>query len=163
MIFLALLASILAAGVALTMLFLTHGRPDDDRGGQRADMVRYFGVAAIAALLCGKCPAGQRAIGWRAAQQRQHISKRSSTRGTSGELQPREQFLLARRARPRAGTSRATRPTPPASMKLASMGAWAASTQATPAARRRRSHSAAVDTMARKAVSWLMAYSLPTQ
>ncbi|SDO46260.1 hypothetical protein SAMN04487848_1007 [Microbacterium sp. ru370.1] len=53
MILLALLASIAAAGVALTMLFLTHGRPDDDRGGQRADMVRYFGVAAIAALLCG--------------------------------------------------------------------------------------------------------------
>lgn len=53
MIFLALLASIVAAGLALTMLFLTHGRPDDDRGGQRADMVRYFGVAAIAALLCG--------------------------------------------------------------------------------------------------------------
>ncbi len=43
MIFLALLASIVAAGIALTMLFLTHGRPDDDRGGQRADMVRYFG------------------------------------------------------------------------------------------------------------------------
>ncbi|MDU0366341.1 hypothetical protein RWH45_03875 [Microbacterium sp. KSW4-17] len=53
MIFLALLASIVAAGIALTMLFLTHGRPDDDRGGQRADMVRYFGIAAVAALLCG--------------------------------------------------------------------------------------------------------------
>jgi len=50
---LALLASIAAAGVALTMLFLTHGRPDDDRGGPRADMVRYFGMAAIAAMLCG--------------------------------------------------------------------------------------------------------------
>ncbi len=53
MIFLALLASIAAAGLALTMLFLTHGRPEDDRGGPRAEMVRYFGGAAIAALLCG--------------------------------------------------------------------------------------------------------------
>ena len=53
MIVLALLASIAAAGVALTMLFLAHGRPEDDRGGPRADMVRYFGMAAIAALLCG--------------------------------------------------------------------------------------------------------------
>ncbi|MDZ5145790.1 hypothetical protein [Microbacterium testaceum] len=53
MIVLALLASIAAAGVALTMLFLAHGRPEDDRGGARADMVRYFGLSAIAALLCG--------------------------------------------------------------------------------------------------------------
>ena len=53
MIFLALLASIAAAGLALTMLFLAHGRPEDDRGGPRADMVRYSGGAAIAALLCG--------------------------------------------------------------------------------------------------------------
>ncbi|WP_295838172.1 hypothetical protein [uncultured Microbacterium sp.] len=53
MIVLALLSSIAAAGIALTMLLLTHGRPDDDRGGPRADMVRYFGMAAIAALLCG--------------------------------------------------------------------------------------------------------------
>ncbi|KQM39921.1 hypothetical protein SAMN04487788_2749 [Microbacterium testaceum StLB037] len=53
MIVLALLASIAAAGVALTMLFLAHGRPDDDRGGERADMVRYFGMSAIAALVCG--------------------------------------------------------------------------------------------------------------
>lgn len=53
MIVLALFAAIAAAGVALTLLFLTHGRPDDDRGGPRADMVRYFGMSAIAALLCG--------------------------------------------------------------------------------------------------------------
>lgn len=53
MIVLALLASIAAAGVALTMLFLAHGRPEDDRGGARADMVRYFGLSAIAALVCG--------------------------------------------------------------------------------------------------------------
>ncbi|WP_154096182.1 hypothetical protein [Microbacterium testaceum] len=53
MIVLALLASIAVAGVAGTMLFLAHGRPGDDRGGARADMVRYFGMAAIAALLCG--------------------------------------------------------------------------------------------------------------
>ncbi len=53
MIVLALLASILAAGVALTMLILAHGRPEDDRGGPRADMVRYFGLAAVAALVCG--------------------------------------------------------------------------------------------------------------
>ncbi|WP_295789836.1 hypothetical protein [uncultured Microbacterium sp.] len=53
MLVLALLASILAAGVALTMLILAHGRPDDDRGGPRADMVRYLSLAAIAALVCG--------------------------------------------------------------------------------------------------------------
>ncbi|WP_150953073.1 hypothetical protein [Microbacterium testaceum] len=53
MIVLALLASIAAAGVALAMLFVAHGRPEDDRGGARADMVRYFGMSAIAALLCG--------------------------------------------------------------------------------------------------------------
>ncbi|MFJ4037381.1 hypothetical protein ACIPVB_04805 [Microbacterium sp. NPDC090007] len=53
MIVLALLASILAAGVALTMLILAHGRPEDDRGGPRADMVRHFGMAAVAALACG--------------------------------------------------------------------------------------------------------------
>lgn len=53
MIVLALLSSIAAAGVAIALLFLTHGRPDDDRGGPRADMVRYFGMSAIAALLCG--------------------------------------------------------------------------------------------------------------
>jgi hypothetical protein len=50
---LALLSTITAAGVALTILFLTHGRTDDDRGGARAEMVRYFGMAAVAALLCG--------------------------------------------------------------------------------------------------------------
>jgi hypothetical protein len=50
---LALLSSIAAAGVALTILLLAHGRPADDRGGARAEMVRYFGMAAIAALLCG--------------------------------------------------------------------------------------------------------------
>jgi len=50
---LALLASIAAAGVALTMLFVAHGRPEDDRGGARADMVHYFGMSAIAALICG--------------------------------------------------------------------------------------------------------------
>lgn len=53
MIVLALLASIAAAGVALTMLFLAHGRPEDDRGGARADMVHYFGMSALAALVCG--------------------------------------------------------------------------------------------------------------
>ena len=34
-------------------VFDFHGRPEDDRGGPRAEMVRYFGGAAIAALLCG--------------------------------------------------------------------------------------------------------------
>lgn len=53
MIVLALLCSITAAGIAAAILYLAHGRPDDDRGGARAEMVRYFGVAAIAALLCG--------------------------------------------------------------------------------------------------------------
>lgn len=53
MIVLALLSTIAAAGLALTILFLAHGRPADDRGGARAEMVRYFGMAAIAALLCG--------------------------------------------------------------------------------------------------------------
>lgn len=53
MIVLALLSTITTAGVALTILFLTHGRTDDDRGGARAEMVKYFGMAAVAALLCG--------------------------------------------------------------------------------------------------------------
>ncbi len=35
------------------ILVLWHGRPDDDRGGLRAEMVRSFGLSAVAALLCG--------------------------------------------------------------------------------------------------------------
>ncbi|MCJ1706369.1 hypothetical protein [Microbacterium sp. VKM Ac-2923] len=53
MIVLLLLSTIATAGVALAILFLAHGRLDDDRGGARAELVRYFGMAAIAALLCG--------------------------------------------------------------------------------------------------------------
>lgn len=37
----------------MTVLFLAHGRHGDDRGGPRAELVRYFGVAALAALACG--------------------------------------------------------------------------------------------------------------
>jgi hypothetical protein len=50
---LALVSTIVAAGLALTVLLLAHRRRDDDRGGARADMVRYFGMAAVAAMLCG--------------------------------------------------------------------------------------------------------------
>ncbi|WP_285138068.1 hypothetical protein [Microbacterium sp. lyk4-40-TSB-66] len=50
---LALASTITAAGVALTILFFAHGRTGDDRGGARAEMVTYFGLAALAALLCG--------------------------------------------------------------------------------------------------------------
>ncbi|MCI9857508.1 hypothetical protein [Microbacterium proteolyticum] len=53
MIVLALVSTIAAAVFALTVLFLAHGRRDDDRGGARAEMVRYFGMSALAALLCG--------------------------------------------------------------------------------------------------------------
>lgn len=52
MIVLSLVSTVVTAGVALTILFLAHGRFDDDRGGARAEMVRYFGMSAIAALLC---------------------------------------------------------------------------------------------------------------
>lgn len=47
-----LIAAIAAAAVAVTVLFLAHGRHGDDRGGPRAELVRYFGVAALAALAC---------------------------------------------------------------------------------------------------------------
>lgn len=47
-----LIAAIAAASVAVTVLFLAHGRHGDDRGGPRAELVRYFGVAALAALAC---------------------------------------------------------------------------------------------------------------
>jgi len=47
-----LIAAIAAAGVAVTVLFLAHGRHGDDRGGPRAELVRYFGAAALAALAC---------------------------------------------------------------------------------------------------------------
>ncbi|MGN7970361.1 hypothetical protein [Microbacterium sp. 22296] len=64
---LALLSTITAAGVALTILFLAHGRTDDDRGGARAEMVRYFGMSAVAALLCGAMNALETAGGGTAA------------------------------------------------------------------------------------------------
>lgn len=67
MIVLSLLSTIATAGVALTILFLAHGRLDDDRGGARAEMVRYFGIAAIAALLCGSMNALEAAGGGTAA------------------------------------------------------------------------------------------------
>lgn len=47
-----LIAAIAAATVAMTVLFLAHGRHGDDRGGPRAELVRYFGIAALAALAC---------------------------------------------------------------------------------------------------------------
>ncbi|KTR93841.1 hypothetical protein NS220_11100 [Microbacterium testaceum] len=47
-----LVAAIAAASVAVTVLFLAHGRHGDDRGGPRAELVRYFGIAALAALAC---------------------------------------------------------------------------------------------------------------
>lgn len=53
MILLALLAAIIAAVLAFTTIVLTHGRPGDDRGGPRADLVWYCGMAAVAALFCG--------------------------------------------------------------------------------------------------------------
>lgn len=47
-----LVAAIAAAILAASVLFLAHGRHGDDRGGPRAELVRYFGVAALAALVC---------------------------------------------------------------------------------------------------------------
>lgn len=47
-----LFAAIAAAVVAVAVLFLAHGRHGDDRGGPRAELVRYFGAAALAALAC---------------------------------------------------------------------------------------------------------------
>lgn len=47
-----LIAAIVAASVGVTILFLAHGRHGDDRGGPRAELVRYFGVAALAAVAC---------------------------------------------------------------------------------------------------------------
>lgn len=52
MVVLDLLAAIAAASVAGAALFLAHGRHGDDRGGPRAELVRYMGVAALAALAC---------------------------------------------------------------------------------------------------------------
>ncbi|MDI9891805.1 hypothetical protein [Microbacterium sp. IEGM 1404] len=52
MVVLDLLAAIAAASVAGAALFLAHGRHGDDRGGPRAELVRYMGVAAISALAC---------------------------------------------------------------------------------------------------------------
>ncbi|MCC4248564.1 hypothetical protein [Microbacterium testaceum] len=52
MVVLDLLAAIAAAAVAGAALFLAHGRHGDDRGGPRAELVRYMGVAALAALAC---------------------------------------------------------------------------------------------------------------
>ncbi|MDQ1082957.1 MULTISPECIES: hypothetical protein [Microbacterium] len=67
MILLALFSAITAAGVALAILLLAYGRPEDDRGGARAEMVRYFGMAAFAALLCGAMNALETAGGGVAA------------------------------------------------------------------------------------------------
>ncbi|MEV8241646.1 hypothetical protein AB0O90_15495 [Microbacterium testaceum] len=47
-----LIAAIAAAALSVTVLFLAHGRHGDDRGGPRAELVRYFGIAALAALAC---------------------------------------------------------------------------------------------------------------
>lgn len=63
----ALISTIAAAGFALTVLFLAYGRPDDDRGGARAEMVRYFGMAGVAALLCGALNVAEGAGGGTAA------------------------------------------------------------------------------------------------
>lgn len=52
MVVLDLLTALSAAVVAGTALFLAHGRRDDDRGGPRAELVRYLGVASISALAC---------------------------------------------------------------------------------------------------------------
>lgn len=47
-----LVASIAAALIAVSVLFLAHGRHGDDRGGPRAELVRYVGVSALAAVVC---------------------------------------------------------------------------------------------------------------
>lgn len=52
MVVLDLLAAIAAAAVTGAALFLAHGRHGDDRGGPRAELVRYMGVAALSALAC---------------------------------------------------------------------------------------------------------------
>ena len=52
MVVLDLLAAIAVASVTGAALFLAHGRHGDDRGGPRAELVRYLGVASIAALAC---------------------------------------------------------------------------------------------------------------
>ncbi len=52
MVVLDLITALAAAAVAGVALFLAHGRRDDDRGGPRAELVRYLGVASIAALAC---------------------------------------------------------------------------------------------------------------
>lgn len=67
MIVVSLLSSIAIAGVAFAILLLAHARRNDDRGGARAEMVRYFGMAAIAALLCGSMNILEAAGGARAA------------------------------------------------------------------------------------------------
>lgn len=51
--FLDLLAAIAASGIAVSVLFLAHRRGGDDRGGPRAELVRFAGVAALAAAVCG--------------------------------------------------------------------------------------------------------------
>lgn len=53
MIVLALFASVVAAILALTTLALLYRRSRSDSGGPRADLVRYCGMAAVAALTCG--------------------------------------------------------------------------------------------------------------
>ena len=52
MVFLNFLVAIAAASVAGSALYLAHGRHGDDRGGPRAELVRYMGVAAVAAMAC---------------------------------------------------------------------------------------------------------------
>ncbi|MEX0152143.1 hypothetical protein [Microbacterium sp. LMI1-1-1.1] len=47
-----LVAAIAAAVIASSVLFLAHGRHGDDRGGPRAELVRYVGVSALSALVC---------------------------------------------------------------------------------------------------------------
>lgn len=67
MIVLALLAAIIAAILAFTTIVLTHGRMRDDRGGPRADLVRYCGASAVAALVCGAANVLENAGGGTAA------------------------------------------------------------------------------------------------
>ena len=47
-----LVAAIAAAIIAASVLLLAHGRHGDDRGGPRAELVRYVGVAGLSALVC---------------------------------------------------------------------------------------------------------------
>ncbi|MDQ1123295.1 hypothetical protein [Microbacterium trichothecenolyticum] len=53
MVVLALLAAVAAAALALTTLALLRSQSRNETGGPRADLVRYCGMAAVAALTCG--------------------------------------------------------------------------------------------------------------